>query len=84
MDIDELAAQAAYAAFLQEVRAWLPHDGSPWDELPMPLRQAWTAAARAARESGQTSTLPPFNPPLFAKPAKNGAPKDGAPAKPEN
>ena len=58
---DELAGQAAYNAFLGELRAFLPHEASAWDELPMPLKQAWTAAAIAARETpvhhGDTEAL---------------------------
>jgi hypothetical protein len=47
---DELAGRAAYEAFLKEVRSFLPHEASAWDGLPMPLKQAWTAAALAARD----------------------------------
>jgi hypothetical protein len=47
---DELAGQAAYKAFLGELRAYLPHEASTWEQLPMPLKQAWTAAAIAARD----------------------------------
>jgi hypothetical protein len=48
---DALLGERAYNAFLVEVRSWLPHEASEWSELPMPLRQAWTAAAIAARRS---------------------------------
>jgi hypothetical protein len=44
------AGRAAYNAFLQELRAYLPHEASGWDELPMPLKQAWSAAAAAAQK----------------------------------
>lgn len=52
---DELAGHAAYNAFLGELRAFLPHEASAWDELPMPLKQAWTAAAIAAKQSAVDS-----------------------------
>jgi hypothetical protein len=61
---DELAGQAAYNAFLGELRAFLPHEASAWEQLPMPLKQAWTAAAIAA--IGQS--------PHLSNPAKDGAP----------
>jgi hypothetical protein len=45
----EAAAERAYAAFVESAKEFLPLSVQPWSSLAHAVREAWVAAAAAAR-----------------------------------